>query len=637
MMDSDDETLTQSSCEESTTKEMQRIAEKLKLKSRNISQMVKHKSNGTRKSVSHEVKEGSKVGAPSKTIQRKEAQPLVVIGSQREIHPKDDSNFAIQSDCDSSVARDCMNQEKNSTECIRPDENERKCCSGGNDDDSSTSSSSSSSASSSSSSSSSSSDSSSRESASDVEKHHGKRNSKEGMSILVSKDDTSTRGGATVSSAMVPSASLVNSYKNFKTKNDKFKRVAIQLDFEPSSPKDVGEVDVDGVPLTLKRTQSSDLQKDLSGQGIISDTHRYTNKVTQDTDNCAPSSSRFFDVSATSPKAQHGPAKQRDQGTTSQVINRESTPAAVDLTVLPRNGEIDKQHMMKQLNIPLLPVPLHKLQDEMESSSEFGMSESNCPGRDEAIYDEFVPEVDPLLYSPATYRQKKSPVVHYFSLRNRPPESRNQYPIQDYFGPPASLLWTTKFDTFNMFQSEMANHLCHSNDNIVVSAPTGAGKTTVFEMAIARFIMSDLNSNREPQRIQGRQLLSKHRKIVYIAPSKALCEERYDDWLQRFTSLNIGIVLALITGDMDAGQYYQDFASAHIILTTPEKFDGISRKWSEKFFLFASLKLLLVDEVHQLGDKSRGFCLESIITRIKTIQRGARKICVSQNDINASR
>jgi ATP-dependent DNA helicase HFM1/MER3 len=220
-------------------------------------------------------------------------------------------------------------------------------------------------------------------------------------------------------------------------------------------------------------------------------------------------------------------------------------------------------------------------------------------------------------------------------MQNRPLGSRRQVPVASIFAPPLHLLWQSKFEKFNHLQSQVSNALCHSDDNVVVSAPTGAGKTAIFEMAMARFIGTDLQNPRVDQ--NGLQRLSKNRKVVYIAPSKALCEERYEDWSRRLSMLHVGIEVAMITGDADPGNCYHDLKEAHFILTTPEKWDSLSRKWSENFFLLASVKLFMIDEVHLLGDKSRGWCLESIVSRMKSIQRAALQVDVSVDDLHSSR
>jgi ATP-dependent DNA helicase HFM1/MER3 len=141
----------------------------------------------------------------------------------------------------------------------------------------------------------------------------------------------------------------------------------------------------------------------------------------------------------------------------------------------------------------------------------------------------------------------------------------------------------------------------------------------LFEIAMARFFSVDLNARNG----SSQQQVSHQRKIVYVAPSKALCEERFKDWTRRLSHVQVGIQCAMITGDAEPGDSFRDVAAAHVILTTPEKWDSLTRRWTENVFLFGSVKLLLLDEVHLLGDGSHGCCLESIVCRMKTIQRAA--------------
>jgi ATP-dependent DNA helicase HFM1/MER3 len=56
-------------------------------------------------------------------------------------------------------------------------------------------------------------------------------------------------------------------------------------------------------------------------------------------------------------------------------------------------------------------------------------------------------------------------------------------------------------------------------------------------------------------------------------------------------------------------------------LTTPEKWDSVTRRWKDNIFLLGSIKSVLIDEVHLLGDKERGACLESVICRMKTLKK----------------
>ena len=247
-----------------------------------------------------------------------------------------------------------------------------------------------------------------------------------------------------------------------------------------------------------------------------------------------------------------------------------------------------------------------------------------------------VSEVDPSLYAPVPYREKTKPLVHYLTIENRPINTRKHLHVGQFFDSPVNLMWKSKFEFFNHLQSEVAKVLAYTNDNIVVSAPTGAGKTCLFEMAMAKLFTVALQTNSRNQNGIAQQL-SKHRKIVYIAPSKALCDERFEDWSRRFADMHMGIQCAMITGDAEPGDCYRDMTAAHVILTTPEKWDSITRRWTENFFLIASVKLLLIDEVHLLGDLSRGCCLESVVCRMKTIFQAAQNIQPTQEQIQSSR
>ncbi|GKY92454.1 hypothetical protein MPSEU_000215900 [Mayamaea pseudoterrestris] len=234
-------------------------------------------------------------------------------------------------------------------------------------------------------------------------------------------------------------------------------------------------------------------------------------------------------------------------------------------------------------------------------------------------------EVDPSLYAPDNYELPPPSFVHRYTKENRPMAQRKRTPVSTVFAHPVNTLWQGKFANFNNLQSEMANVLAFSDDNIVLSAPTGAGKTAIFEMAMARFFAVDLQVNRQPHQPIIQQQISNQRKIVYISPTKAICEERLNDWSTRLLAMNLGISVALVTGDGDPSDAFRDLVSAHVVLTTPEKWDSLTRRWTENFVLFSSFKLILVDEVHLLADESRGWTLESILCRMKTIQRAAAK------------
>lgn len=167
-----------------------------------------------------------------------------------------------------------------------------------------------------------------------------------------------------------------------------------------------------------------------------------------------------------------------------------------------------------------------------------------------------------------------------------------------------------RYPLFNAVQSKCFPTAYNSNDNLVVSAPTGGGKTAILEMAICRLIHG-FNTDQY--------------KIVYMAPTKSLCSERYRDWQAKFVALDLSC--AELTGDTDQGQL-RSVQSASIVITTPEKWDSMTRKWKDQSRLMQMVKLFLIDEVHILKD-SRGATLEAVVSRMKSVGSNVRFIALS--------
>ena len=166
------------------------------------------------------------------------------------------------------------------------------------------------------------------------------------------------------------------------------------------------------------------------------------------------------------------------------------------------------------------------------------------------------------------------------------------------------------YELLNAVQSKCFHTAFHTDDNLVLSAPTGSGKTLVLELAIARLLATGYNTDF---------------KVVYMAPTKALCAERQQDWQRKF-GLH-GLDCAKLTGDTDY-QHLRKVQQANIIITTPEKWDSVTRKWRDNAKLVQLIKLFLVDEVHILKD-SRGATLEAVVSRMKSIGTAMRFIALS--------
>lgn len=163
---------------------------------------------------------------------------------------------------------------------------------------------------------------------------------------------------------------------------------------------------------------------------------------------------------------------------------------------------------------------------------------------------------------------------------------------------------------FNAIQSKCFETVYKSNDNLVISAPTGGGKTAILELAICRLIS---------------EFKSDQCKIVYMAPTKSLCAERQRDWRAKFAALDMRC--AELTGDTEHGQL-RSVQSASIVITTPEKWDSMTRKWKDHAKLMQMVKLFLIDEVHILKD-TRGATLEAVVSRMKSAGSNVRFVALS--------
>ena len=160
-----------------------------------------------------------------------------------------------------------------------------------------------------------------------------------------------------------------------------------------------------------------------------------------------------------------------------------------------------------------------------------------------------------------------------------------------------------RFNSFSNLQMILLPSLLSDDANMVVNSPTGSGKTCLFELAIIRIINK-----------------SEHDSLmIYIAPTKGIIQEKVRDWSQKFGPFGVNIVE--MTGDVE-GVKFEHLSSSTIILTTPDKFEIVSRSFLQLQALLEKIKLLMIDEIHFLGeDVSRGYKLETLIIRMKLIQK----------------
>ncbi|HWO04541.1 MAG TPA: DEAD/DEAH box helicase, partial [Methylomirabilota bacterium] len=115
--------------------------------------------------------------------------------------------------------------------------------------------------------------------------------------------------------------------------------------------------------------------------------------------------------------------------------------------------------------------------------------------------------------------------------------------------------------------------------SVIVSAPTGSGKTLVAEFAI-------------------HAALHRGRRIAYTTPLKALSNQKYADFVRQWGAENVGI----LTGDVKVN------TRAPVVVMTTEILRNMFYSGG-----LPGLDTVVLDECHYMGDEGRGTVWEEII------------------------
>ena len=161
-----------------------------------------------------------------------------------------------------------------------------------------------------------------------------------------------------------------------------------------------------------------------------------------------------------------------------------------------------------------------------------------------------------------------------------------------------------KISYFNPIQTQVFHALYYTDHNVLIGAPTGSGKTIMAELAMLRLF----NKNTQE-------------KVVYIGPYKALVKERLLDWKKRLETKEMGKKVVELTGDYTPD--LEALINADVLVTTPEKWDGISRNWQNRNYV-QKIGLIVFDEIHLLG-QDRGPVIEVIVSRMNYISQKLTK------------
>lgn len=158
-----------------------------------------------------------------------------------------------------------------------------------------------------------------------------------------------------------------------------------------------------------------------------------------------------------------------------------------------------------------------------------------------------------------------------------------------------------KFHQFTLdpFQEESITAI-ENNDSVVVSAPTGSGKTLIADYIIYK--------HRDD-----------NKRIIYTAPIKALSNQKYKDFSAEYGTDKVG----LMTGDIVINPH------AKILIMTTEIYRNmvISRDTD-----IENIAYVIFDEIHYINDIERGYVWEESIIYSK---ESVRFLCLSATIPNA--
>ena len=176
---------------------------------------------------------------------------------------------------------------------------------------------------------------------------------------------------------------------------------------------------------------------------------------------------------------------------------------------------------------------------------------------------------------------------NYFSLSKS--KLINLFPLSSIINP----------SNLNKIQDECFDLLYKTNKTTIITAPICINKSILLELAIARIIKINYDTN-------NKNYINKNFKIIYISPIKKSIQEKTFEWKMKFSKNPLELNVTEFISHNNENSNINLLNNSNIILTTPKKFDELSRDWKKISNFISNISLILIDEIQLINEKNTG-------------------------------